>query len=805
MKKIATILLLFVLCSFHSKASHIAGADLTYKWIGGNDWEITFTFYRDCSGISEDAQAYIHFVSASCGQNFTMYLDKIAGTGNEITPACPSQPTTCTTGSAYGIQEFVYRGTVTLQPCADWVFYYCTCCRNPPIQTIGTTPDSDGMFIMATLDNTAATTQGGNPNSSPSFSNKPNTIICVNQQFCYNHGAVDPDGDQLVYSLIAPYDEGPAAYMANCSGAGGTSVVYTSPWSATQPLTSNPPVTIDPVTGDICMLPTQQLITVMAVLVQEYRGGILIGSVLRDMQVTVLACTNTLPTLPGIDTTSVGYDPADTVYTWDMCLGQTIAFDVYAYDADGNNLTMTWNNGIPTGSWNVVGNGTTAPVGQFSWNPVFSDVSNAPHCFTVQVSDDACPYYGTQTFSYCITVKGMQVDIGLDSLLCKGETYTINGTADSSAVNFNWTVNGNPVTPTSNLQYIFDSNNWPPGTYTVMLVADDGSGTVCPGADHIQIEVVQTPDVHLGNDTTMCNGQVVTLDAGGGTTYLWLPGLENTQTINVNTAGQYSVMVDGGNNTRCTDGDTINVYYVPQPNVNIGPDTCVTSGIMLDAANTGFGYTYLWSPYSNTQTINATASGYYSVTVAYPNSPCVDVDTVHVKVIPDPYFNIGPDTTICVFQLLDLEGPTNAPYTYMWYFNGTPTQNITSSFSLNLAAGNPPVPGTYMLAVTGCNTVSDAMNLDVKPCDLTIPNVITPNDDQANETFIIKGLENYPGSRLTIFNRWGNKVFESTDYQNDWNGEGHHDGVYYYILIANDNTTEGVEYHGTITVIGKKN
>ncbi|MFA4852599.1 MAG: hypothetical protein WC599_08780, partial [Bacteroidales bacterium] len=289
MKKIAILFLIFLLCSFYTRASHIAGADLTYKWIGGNSWEITFTFYRDCSGIDADVQTLIHFKSLSCGQDFTASLPRIPGTGQEITPACPTQPTTCTSGTLYGIQEYVYKGTVTLQPCNDWVMFYCTCCRNPPIQTIPS-PDLTGMFIMATLNNTAAATQSGNPNSSPTFSNKPNTIICVNQQYCYNHGALDIDGDSLVYSLIAPYDEGPSPYssIASCIGNGGVSVNYIAPWSATQPLTSNPPVSLDPVTGDICMLPTIQLVTVMAVLVKEYRNGVLIGSVLRDMQVSVI-------------------------------------------------------------------------------------------------------------------------------------------------------------------------------------------------------------------------------------------------------------------------------------------------------------------------------------------------------------------------------------------------------------------------------------------------------------------------------------------------------------------------------------
>jgi gliding motility-associated-like protein len=796
MKK-TVILLVFLLFCFYAKASHISGADLTYRWIGGNDWEITFTFYRDCSGVDAELAAMIHFTSISCGQNFTASLPRIPGTGQEITPACPTQPTTCTTGTLYGIQEYVYKGTVTLMPCNDWVIYYCTCCRNPPIQTI-TSPTSDGMFIMATLNNTAAATQGGNPNSSPTFSNKPNTIICVNQQFCYNHGAIDIDGDSLVYSLIAPYDQGPAPYSSNCAiGGGGVAVSYTAPWSATQPLTSNPPVSLDPVTGDICMLPTLQLVTVMAVLVKEYRNGILVGSVLRDMQVKVITCTNILPTLPGIDTAATAYNPNDTIYTWQMCLGESLNFNIYAHDQNaGQNLTMTWNNGIPAASWSVTGNVTPNAVGHFSWTPVFSDVSNIPHCFTVQVSDNACPYYGSQTFSYCITVKGLFANIGSDSLLCKGEAYTIHAHADSTAVNWHWNVNGTPVTPTNDSTFTFNSANYAAGSYIVTLVVDEGSSLICPGADHIHILVVQTPDPHLGNDTILCTGQNLTLDAGPGQHYLWSPLMQTTQTINVSSAGQYIVLVDGGNNTRCKNSDTINVNMKPMPYVDLGPhDTCVTTGIILDAGSTGLNYTYLWSPTgATTQTISANNTGNYSVTVtSWPNSPCFDKDTIHVTVIPDPIFNLGPDTTICSHQTITLTGPTNAPYTYLWLPEGSTTSSITTNSA-----------GTHILQVKGCKIVSDTLDLTIRLCELTVPNVITPNGDGANDLFAVKNLEYYPNSKLTIFNRWGNKVYETSNYQNNWGGDKQNDGVYFYTLIVNNNTPAGIEYHGTITVIGSK-
>ncbi len=101
----------------------------------------------------------------------------------------------------------------------------------------------------------------------------------MGQQFCFNHGAYDVDGDSLVYSLITPWD------------SPGYPITYLFPFSATNPLTSAPAMTFNPVTGDICMTPTTLEVTVMAVLVEEYRNGVLIGTVERDIQVTVIACS----------------------------------------------------------------------------------------------------------------------------------------------------------------------------------------------------------------------------------------------------------------------------------------------------------------------------------------------------------------------------------------------------------------------------------------------------------------------------------------------------------------------------------
>ncbi|MFH0894158.1 MAG: gliding motility-associated C-terminal domain-containing protein, partial [Bacteroidota bacterium] len=74
----------------------------------------------------------------------------------------------------------------------------------------------------------------------------------------------------------------------------------------------------------------------------------------------------------------------------------------------------------------------------------------------------------------------------------------------------------------------------------------------------------------------------------------------------------------------------------------------------------------------------------------------------------------------------------------------------------------------------------------------------TPNGDASNQTFFIKGLDQYPNTQVIIFNRWGRKVYESSNYQNDWNGEDCADGVYYYIINFVDYLAPA---HGTVTIM----
>lgn len=202
--------ILFSICFFNignnAFASHASGSDLTYRWISGDTYEVSVSFYRDCQGVAAPTTVNLNVSSISCSQNFSVTLNRIAGTGQEITFPCNPALTYCNGGTFPGVQQYVFRGNVTLpMQCIDWVFSYSLCCRSCAISTItnqancnnGTT--GNALYVEALLNNVIA-----DHNSSPTFTNIPLAFICANQSFTFNHGVIDINGDSLDYSFIAP-------------------------------------------------------------------------------------------------------------------------------------------------------------------------------------------------------------------------------------------------------------------------------------------------------------------------------------------------------------------------------------------------------------------------------------------------------------------------------------------------------------------------------------------------------------------------------------------------------------------------
>ncbi len=98
--------------------------------------------------------------------------------------------------------------------------------------------------------------------------------------------------------------------------------------------------------------------------------------------------------------------------------------------------------------------------------------------------------------------------------------------------------------------------------------------------------------------------------------------------------------------------------------------------------------------------------------------------------------------------------------------------------------------------------MSNNLATDIKNIlGLKIPNVITPNGDGKNDSFVIPGLVDFPDNEIVIINRWGNSVYQKHNYQNDWTGEGLNEGTYFYVLTVKNERGHTDSYKGYITLL----
>ncbi|MEI6124646.1 MAG: gliding motility-associated C-terminal domain-containing protein [Bacteroidota bacterium] len=359
-----------------------------------------------------------------------------------------------------------------------------------------------------------------------------------------------------------------------------------------------------------------------------------------------------------------------------------------------------------------------------------------------------------------------------------------------------------------------------PGNLLYTATVWDSYG--CSYDTTFNVQVVEMPVVDLGSDTVLCgNNLSFPLSPGYGySAYAWSTG-ETTDLIHIASTDTYYVTATNTNlagTVLCPAKDSIyiKVLALPAP-IDLGPDLCTTIPVVLDAQNAGFNYQWNTSMADTLQTFTATVTGMYTVTVAEEfGYNCGVSDSVHVTVMPVPTIEIGPDTAICSYNIFrmrvkDVDGYLdNGLYNYTYLWSTEPLSALNGTTTRNVEVGCLEIGKTYKVgvAVTGCTTVNDLRMVESKLCELTLPNIITPNGDGFNDGFVIKGIENFPGSNLKVYNRWGKKIYESDDYNgtsNAWDGRGEADGVYYYVLTVNygeHGSCVNVEnFNGTITLI----
>lgn len=364
-----------------------------------------------------------------------------------------------------------------------------------------------------------------------------------------------------------------------------------------------------------------------------------------------------------------------------------------------------------------------------------------------------------------------------------------------------------------------------------------------------QINCTITADVNM----PACKGTFVNLSVPFNEDYLysWSPGGENTSEIIVKATETttYQVTVTSQSTSDVCISDPFVLEIRPAFDItfeqiqltcsNGDEDNGNNAMIKATASGEGSPFTYLWNvrpiqiaPNDRSLAIGLKAHLWYFIDIESSNG-CIQRDSIFTKAYTNPEIEIlaDPDTAYIQnpyvnFSFENLSIDSIAVTNFFWDFGDeTPTSDLP----------NPrhqfPAEDTYQVVLTvrnpqGCDTTYST-EIQVLPVKLKIPNVITPNNDGINDFFIIsedtnsenvgeetslKSLEYesykpisvyYQKTSLVIFNRQGRKVFESNDYQNNWDGGDLKDGVYFYVLHC-EGFKSNETFKGSITIFDKK-
>lgn len=197
---------------------------------------------------------------------------------------------------------------------------------------------------------------------------------------------------------------------------------------------------------------------------------------------------------------------------------------------------------------------------------------------------------------------------------------------------------------------------------------------------------------------------------------------------------------------------------------------CAGRSTTLTARSTGA--TFRWNTGSTTATARISQPGTYSVAATYPNG-CVNrgVFVVKASTRPTP-FSLGPDTTLCGTASLRLVAPTQSTGTRFEWSDGSTGQELIVR-----------QPGVYSLRVLHpCDTLTASIRVGIAAGELAVPNIITPNNDGMNETFVVNDPCGVEAWTLEVYTRWGRQVYQSAAYANDWAAPSLAAGTYYYYL-----------------------
>ncbi len=871
MRKFFVILILFLQFS-GVYANHTKGGYMYYEYAGPGSspntarYNIVLKLYTNCFLNNGQFDATINFTIFNAANNQVESNNAVTYSDSVNIQNCTEQschpcivpiPSIC-----YKIITYRLTKDLPITP-AGFIVSYQRCCRITGINNIQAPSNNLGETWTVSIPGSGVITNA-HQNSSARFSQNDTAIICEGSDFNFDFSAFDPDNDSLVYEFCEAYSGGSSSNASPtvASSPPYNSVPYENGFSGSFPMGSG--VTINRVTGIVSGIAPSSGVYVLTCCVSEYRRGtnIRIAQVRKSLHIQVANC----------NLTEAKLNPE-----YVSCDGFTLSFSNNSNNA--NIQTWFWDFGVPGNPGNtsdlptptftypdtgiytiklVVNRGlacsdsTTAKVKVFpgffpdftvegqcrntpiqfkdatttnygvvnKWRWDFGNPETLADTSLVKNPVYVYPVFGTYTVQLvvgnskgCIDTVEKQINIvnratfqtTNDTLICIIDTLQLNAIGNGT---FLWSPN-----------YMISDINSPsplvspdvPTTYYVTFTDPFG----CSGTDSIKVNVKAFVTLELGNDTTICRTDSITLRPfTDGLNFQWRPpGTLSSSTIKNPVARpvsdtRYYLLASIG---KCQAEDSLNVRVVPYPDIKASKDTAICTGGTAQLFASG-GSSYAWFPaaYLNNNTIPDPRSIAPPATINYIvfvrdtlGCPKPSRDTVTVRVYPKIIADAGPrDTAVVLGEplLLNASGGDN----YLWSPN---------TFLTNAGVKNPVAlpTGTIEYVVTVSNDAGCAENdtilvkvFFIAP-DFYVPNAFSPNGDGKNDIFrpILIGMKSL--DRFMVYNRWGQLLFSTTNIGQGWDGKfggkGQESATYVWIAEGTDYKNRTVKKKGTVILI----
>lgn len=363
------------------------------------------------------------------------------------------------------------------------------------------------------------------------------------------------------------------------------------------------------------------------------------------------------------------------------------------------------------------------------------------------------------------------INLGADTTICSGTTLALN--AGNGGSNFVWTSG----------EFTQQIQAAAAGQYGVTVTDILG----CTNSDSIVLAIQLSPSPNLGQDIQICPGGNAILNASGsGGTFSWSNG-SNGNTLTVGQAGTFWVRETDG--FGCQGFDTLIVSLLPLPIVSFGallPTYClqdaaeILTGLpiggtfstnvgpgIFDPPTAGIGQH--WVSYTFTDSLGCTS---------------IDSQTTFVSA-PPTTAQAGPDLN----GTANMNLAANIPMvgTGHWEsLSGIGTFANSNSANTQFSANSTsPIEIVWIIENPPCPESRDTLLITFE--GVQIPTGFSPNGDGINDLFVIRGIESFPDAKISVFNRWGERVWEKSNYRNDWNGTNQNnqplsDDTYFFVL-----------------------